>query len=311
MTSEVQTRAARAGATTSSPRRPAPRRRRLRVAGYGFVLPALVLYIVFAIIPAVQTLQYSLYEWNGISPSTWVGLDNYIEVFTDDRLRRTLVNALILVLFFSALPIAVGLLVAGIVAKIKSRWMTAARVLLFLPQIFPLVVVGIVWRWMYAEDGPLNEFLRLLGLEQITRAWLADFGFALIAVGFIGTWVMTGLCMLLFASGVQKIDTSLFEAARLDGAGPVQEFFAVTLPGLRGEIRVALTITIVAALASFDMVFTTTNGGPADRTLVPSLIIYRLAFTEHDIGLAAAVGACLSAMILAVVLIVNRITREE
>ncbi|MGM7667681.1 carbohydrate ABC transporter permease [Microbacterium sp. A93] len=311
MTSAVQTRAPRAGVTaTSSPRRRRPRRR-LRIAGYGFVLPALALYIIFAIIPAVQTLQYSLYDWNGISPSTWVGFENYVEVFADERLRRTLLNALILVAFFSILPIGIGLLVAGIVAKIKSRWMTAARVLLFLPQIFPLVVVGIVWRWMYADSGPLNELLRAVGLESITRAWLADFGFALVAVGLIGTWVMTGLCMLLFSSGVQKIDHSLYEAARLDGAGPVQEFFAVTLPGLRGEIRVALTITIVAALASFDLVFTTTNGGPADRTLVPSLVIYRLAFTEHDIGLASAVGACLSAMILAVVLIVNRITREE
>lgn len=292
--------------------RPLRRRgRRRRFIGYLFVLPAFAVYAIFAIAPAFQTGYWSLYSWNGISPSTWVGLKNYAEVFTDPLLRQSLANALILVIFFCALPLVIGLLIAGIVAQVRSRWMRAARTLLFLPQIFPLVVVGIVWRWMYDVDGPVNQMLRVFGLGHMAHPWLAQHESALVAVGFIGAWVMTGFCMLLFASGAQKIDRALFEAARIDGAGPIREFFAVTLPELRGEIRVALTVTLVAALASFDIVFVTTNGGPANSTLVPSLVLYRLAFTDHEIGVAAAVGTSLSVLILGLVLLINRLTREK
>jgi ABC-type sugar transport system permease subunit len=309
MSTEVRTRVQSGTAAPRWTRRNATRHRS-RLGGYVLVLPALAMYIAFAVFPAVQTVNLSLFHWNGVSQASWAGFDNFVDVATDPLLRGAIVNALILVAFFSVFPIALGLLISGIVAQIHSRLMGVYRMILFLPQIVPLVVVGIVWRWMYDDAGAVNQLLRAVGLGDISRSWLGDFRFALIAVGLIGSWVMTGLCMLLLVSGVQKIDRSLYEAAKLDGAGPVREFFAVTLPGLRGEIRVALTITIVAALASFDLVYVTTNGGPADRTLVPSLVIYRLAFTEHQIGLAAAVGTCLSALILVVVLTVNRLTRD-
>ncbi len=141
--------------------------------------------------------------------------------------------------------------------------LTAFRTIFFLPQVLPLVAVGITWRWLYSEDGIVNQGLSAIGLGGITRAWLGDYNLALIALGLIGTWVMSGLCMMLFLSGAQKLDPALFEAAVLDGAGPFRQFTAVTLPGLRSEITIALVITTIAALASFDLVFVTTNGGPA------------------------------------------------
>ena len=199
---------------------------------------------------------------------------------------------------------------AALLGRHRRRGMTVFRVLFFVPQIVPMVAVGITWRWLYTEDGAVNQILRAVGLGGVTRAWLGDFHLALPAVGLIGSWALTGLCLVLFLSGIQKIDGWLYEAARLDGAGAVREFFAVTLPALRGEIAVALTVTVVAALASFDIVFVTTNGSPGDTTTVPGLLVYRLAFTNGQVGLASALAVSLTVLIVAAVAVIQRLVRE-
>ena len=295
----------------SPSRVPARRRRRPRRAGYLYVLPALLFYVAFAIVPSAHTLYLSLFEWDGIRPATWAGLGNYRDVFATPQLRGAILHALVLVVFFSWVPVCLGLLLTALLARRRRRGMTVFRVIYFLPQVIPLVAVGITWRWMYGTDGLVNQALSAVGLGSVTQAWLGDFTWALPAVGVVGTWTMTGLCMVLLLSGAQKIDTSLYEAAQLDGAGAVREFFAVTLPALRGEIAVALTITTVAALASFDIVYVTSGGGPADRTTVPGLLVYRLAFNQGQIGAAAALATVLAATILVVVFLINRLTRED
>ena len=126
----------------------------------------------------------------------------------------------------------------------------------------------------------------------------------------IGAWVLFGLCMLLLLAGMTKIDPSLYEAARVDGAGPVREFFSITLPSLRQEIVVCLTVTVIAALASFDIVYIATQGGPGNRTLVPGLEIYYLAFFQREVGMASALAVALMVLVLAVVLPLQRINRE-
>jgi raffinose/stachyose/melibiose transport system permease protein len=141
------------------------------------------------------------------------------------------------------------------------------------------------------------------------RAWLGDYNLALIALGLIGTWVMSGLCMMLFLSGAQKIDTALYEAATLDGAGPFRTFRHVTLPGVREEVTIAGVITTIAALASFDLVFVTTNGGPAGQTNVPGLLVYRLAFNESRIGDASALAVVLTVLVVAIVTTIRRVAR--
>ncbi|MFC8828821.1 carbohydrate ABC transporter permease [Streptomyces sp. NPDC057137] len=285
--------------------------RRGTMRGYLYVLPALAVYVVFAVLPALHTAYLSLFDWDGITLGSWVGLDNYREVFRNPVLLRSLVNALTLVVFFSFAPIAIGLLTTALLARYRRPGMGIYRVLFMLPQIVPLVAVGVTWRWLYGDDGLVNETLRAVGLDGITRAWLGDFDTALIAVGLVGTWVLSGLCMMLFLSGVHKVDPTLYEAARLDGAGPVREFVSVTLPQLRGELAVALTVTMVAALASFDIVYVTTNGGPGEQTTVPGLLVYRLAFSDGDVGLASALGVVLSCLILGLVYVVNRLARYE
>ena len=187
--------------------------------------------------------------------------------------------------------------------------MAAYRLVFFVPYVLPMVATGIIWRWMYNQRGVVNQGLALVGLDRFTRAWLGDFDFALIAVGLIGSWTLSGFCMMLFIAGAQRIDDSLYDAARIDGAGAYWQFRAVTLPGLRREISVALVVTTIAALGTFDVVYVTTDGGPVNSTVVPSLLVYRLAFREQKIGEAAALSMILTVLIVAMVAGVRWLTQ--
>jgi raffinose/stachyose/melibiose transport system permease protein len=173
--------------------------------------------------------------------------------------------------------------------------------------VLPLVVVGVAWQWLYAPTGPIDSALNAIGLSGFARAWLGDFTWALRAVGLVGTWVTYGFAMVLFVAGVQKIPISLYDAARVDGAGPVREFFAVTLPGLRQELIVAFTLTTIAALRTFDVIYVMTQGGPGTSTTVPSLEIYERAFEYNQLGSAAAVSVALALIISVVTIVILRL----
>ncbi|HET8754415.1 MAG TPA: sugar ABC transporter permease [Solirubrobacteraceae bacterium] len=278
-----------------------------RLVGYLYLLPALVVFTAFVLVPIARAGWYSLYDWDGVTPATWVGLDNYADVVSDEDLRRAFLHALVMLFFYAALPVAIGLLLAGLIARARVRGLTLFRTVLFLPYVIAMVVVAVMWRMIYdPESGALNELLRAVGLGSLASSWLGDFNLALPAVGFVGTWVWFGLAMVLLTAGVQKIPQSLYDAARVDGAGMVREFFAVTLPALRGEIAVALTLTTIAALRNFDLIYITTKGGPGKATTVPAFQVYDRAFQTGQVGSAAAVGLTLTAIIFVISLGINR-----
>jgi raffinose/stachyose/melibiose transport system permease protein len=304
----------RDAAITAPPvdRRRAIRVRRLRQTGVALLLlaPAALAYAMFVLRPILSTIQYSFYDWNGISESAWVGLGNYGRILTDPELFGPILHAFELIVYFSLVPVSLGLVAAATIRSFAAaRVAVLARVVLFLPQVIPLVAAGIMWTWLMSTDGLVNQFLRLLGLGSLTRAWLGEFDTALPAVGLIGAWVSLGLCMVLLLAGMTKIDTALYEAARLDGAGPVREFFAITLPSVRQELGICLTVTVISALASFDIIYISTQGGPGNSTLVPGLEIYYLAFFEREVGQASALAVVLMLLVLAVVLPLQRVAR--
>ncbi|HEX5287828.1 MAG TPA: sugar ABC transporter permease [Streptosporangiaceae bacterium] len=293
------------------PRVPTGGARGARLAGWLFVLPALATYAIFVLWPIVMTIRYSFYSWDGILPPTWVGVENFKAVFTDSQLLGALWHAGELILFFSGIPVVLGLAVASVMRAVASRRISsAARAVLFLPQIVPLVAAGIAWSWMLSSSGVVNQILSAVGLHSLTRAWLGDFGTALPAVGLIGAWVLLGLCTVLLLTGMSKIDQTLYEAAQIDGAGPIREFFAITLPSLRNEIAVCVTVTMIAALSAFDIVFISTNGGPGDATMVPGLEIYQLAFFNREMGLASALAVVLMLLVLACILPVQLLSQR-
>ena len=279
---------------------------------YLYILPAFVLFAVFLGVPAVQTAQYSLFRWNGIGPSTWVGLQNYAELFTDSVLRSSFLHAGVLIFFYAVIPVVLALFLTAIISRgANLRGMSLFRTLLFLPQVVASVVVATTWVAIYSPDGLSNQLLRLVWLDSLTRAWLGDFDTALPAVGIVGSWLGIGLCLVLFLSGVANIQPELFEAARIDGAGPVGEFFSITLPALRGQIAVALTLTVVAALKTFDLVYITTRGGPGTSTTLPAFEAYNRAFNTAKVGSAAAVAILLTAIILIVTVLIQKIQPDE
>ena len=284
--------------------------RRQTVIGWLFVLPALVMYAVVVLQPLALTVQYSLYRWDGVGPATWVGLSNYATVLSEPKLVETLFNAFRLVLFYSFIPVTLGLVTASVIHRIANgRLGTVSRTVLFLPQVIPLVAAGIIWARLLSLTGLINQSLAAVGLGDLARAWLGDFDAALPAVGLIGVWVLLGFCTVLLLTGMTRIDTALFESARLDGAGWRQEFRAITLPSLRYEIGICLTVTVIAALAAFDIVYVTTGGGPGNATAVPGIQIYILAFLERQVGLASALAVVLVLLVLIVILPIQRLSR--
>lgn len=288
------------------------KKRKVEWKAYLYILPAFVLFAVFLGVPAVQTAQYSLFRWNGIGPSTWVGLQNYAELFTDSVLRSSFLHAGVLIFFYAVIPLVLALFLTSIISRgANLKGMSLFRTLLFLPQVVASVVVATTWVAIYSPDGLSNQLFRLVGLGSLTRAWLGDFDTALPAVGIVGSWLGIGLCLVLFLSGVANIQPELFEAARIDGAGPVGEFFSITLPALRGQIAVALTLTVVAALKTFDLVYITTRGGPGTSTTLPAFEAYNRAFNTGKVGSAAAVAILLTAIILIVTVLIQKIQPDE
>lgn len=278
-----------------------------RFVGLLYVLPALGFFAVFGIWPFVQTILISFTRWKGIGAQVPVGLDNYADVLRDEDLYMAFVRAGVLILFYAILPLCIGLLLAALLSRVRIRGLGTYRVLLFLPQVIAAVVIAIAWRWIYSANGIVNETLQLVGLGDLARSWLGDFDLALPAIGLVGTWLNAGLAMIFFVAGVQKIPLDLYDAARVDGAGPWAEFRAVTLPGLRNEIVVVLTITVIFALRNFDLIWVTTRGGPGDATTTPSVLLYELGFEARRLGTASAIAVLLTVLILAVTILIVRI----
>jgi raffinose/stachyose/melibiose transport system permease protein len=278
-----------------------------RWLGLLYVLPAAALFTAFVILPFGDGILLSFFNWDGVSPRRWAGLANYRALYHDPTVAQAFGHAGVLIIFYAVLPLFIGLFVASSLTRVVIRGGGTVRAVLFLPQVVAPVVVGVSWRWIFDQNGPVNSLLGAIGLGSVARAWLGDFGWALPAVGVIGTWVMLGLCMVLFMGGIQKIPLSLYDAARTDGAGAFREFMLVTVPGLRNEIAIAATLTVITALRAFDLIFVTTHGGPGDATLTPSFLIYTRAFLTGQVGLAAAIATALTAVVFLVALVVSRL----
>jgi raffinose/stachyose/melibiose transport system permease protein len=273
-----------------------------RFHGWLYILPGLLIYLVFIFYPILETIRTSFYKWDGFSSNrSFIGFDNYINLLNDSQFLKALLNNFIFIIFYTIIPIIIGLALASLLGRKPLPGMTFFRTGLFLPQILSMVVVGVTWRWMFNPAfGPLNMGLRALGLDSLTHSWLGDFKLALPSVGAIGTWVQYGFCMILFLAGMQRIPEDEYEAAELDGANGFKQLIHITLPNLRPELSVALVTTIIAAMRVFDLVYVTTRGGPGDSTLVTGFLVYRTAFQQNRIGFAAAVATVMMILILAI-----------
>jgi raffinose/stachyose/melibiose transport system permease protein len=274
---------------------------------YALILPGLLFYALFVIVPIIGTVALSFFRWDGLTTPVWVALDNFVDILGDKRAQAAFRVSFLFILFNCLLPVAIGLLLVASMTRTRIRGLSIFRLVYFLPYTLALAVVAIAWRWLFAVDGSVNAAIRATLGPDAVRPFLGDFFWALPALGTVGVWVNFGFVLVLLLAGAQHIPRDLYDQARVDGAGPVREFLAVTLPGLRYELTVALTVTLIFSLRMFDLPLMTTQGGPGYATTTPSLMMYRDVFGDGLVGTGSAIAVLLTIVIFIGVLAVNRV----
>lgn len=270
----------------------------------------LLVYVAFIVYPLIRVVGLSFWHWDGLGAAEWAGFDNYVAIVEDERLRAAFLHALVLIVFYAIIPLAIGLPLASLLVRSKVPGQSFFRTVVFLPQVIAMVVLAIAWREIYRPNGALNTFLGWFGIDT-NRSWLGDFDTALIAVGFIGTWVSTGLVVVLLMSGIANIDETYYEAGAIDGLNAIGKFRHITLPNVKPEILVSLTLTTINALKTFDLVYMTTSGGPGTSTTVPSFEVYYRAFRVGEVGTAASLAVILTIVIFLINVTINLVGERE
>ncbi|MFJ1648648.1 carbohydrate ABC transporter permease [Streptomyces sp. NPDC088258] len=297
--------------------RPLPRRDRVAEAlwGYAFIAPVGLGLAVFYLWPVVQTGYFSLTEWGAFGGHTWTGLDNYRRLLSDPEVGTSLVNTLTYtVLGLLAIPLAI--VFAALLNREGLRGVGVYRTLFFLPVVTMPVAVAMVWRWLYNGDyGLINHALSLFGVDGPN--WIADPDTALYALVLVGIWSSVGYNLIIFLAGMQAIPREYYDAAAIDGAGPVRQFFRITLPLLSPTAFFVSVISVIGSLQLFDLVYVLAGSGQSARAnpAFPRLqtvvqLFYDRAFVTNDRGYAAAIVMVLLAIIVALTALQFRLQKR-
>jgi raffinose/stachyose/melibiose transport system permease protein len=290
-----------------------------RHAGYGvYLIPGVLASLAVIVVPLVMTVGISFTRWSGIGSPEWIGFDNYTRLFHDANFWASFGHILLLIVAMAVLPTLLGLVLAAVlfdyIAKVYgARWASVFRSGLYLPQVLPVAVTGIVWGWiLHPSYGALNRILDTVGLSSLTRNWLGDPKYALYSVMAVMIWFQLGYPVVMFMSGLQRIDPELYEAADLDGAGWWQRFRRITVYLIRPEFYVVLVTTTIAALKIFGQIFVLTRGGPSNATLVPSYFAYKNFFEKAQVGYGSAISTVLTVLIVVLAFVFLRLqTRDQ
>lgn len=290
---------------TSSDR---PRRKRAisvsrKVAPYLWLLPALLLYGIFKIYPMISGIGLALLKWDGIDDPVFIGLRNFQRMFSDDQLGMVLLHNVQYAIGTVSGKIIISLLLAVLLSQ-ELRGRGAYRTALFMPVVMSFVVVALIWTWMYDyQFGLVNNLLRAVGLGVLVQDWLGNPHLALWSEIVVDIWKWYGFHMVIFLAGLQTIPIELYEAARVDGATRVQQFFRITVPLLQPVMLINVMVSLAGALNAFDIPYLMTEGGPDNATNVIGLHIYLQAFKFNELGYGAALSYALFALVSIVVLI--------
>lgn len=285
-------------------------RQREWIAGYLFVAPDALGLLIFVGAPMLLSLSLGFFSVSGFGAYSFVGLANYRRMLADPLFWQSLrVTALYIVMLVPALY-ASGLGLALLI-QADTRFNGFVRTLLFMPQTVSLVVVALVWQVLLIDKiGVLNRFTSMVGLGSFS--WLGDPHFALIAVVVVSVWFLMGFYMLIFLGGLQDIPKEYYEAAKIDGAGPIASFYLITLPLLRPTsffVLLVSTVTAVCGSQTFDLVYVMTRGGPANTTSLAIFYVYQQAFLFNEYGYAAAMASVLVVALMLITVLMFMLTR--
>jgi len=287
-------------------RRPGPRTRARWLTIALFVLPALVLYAIFVLLPIVQAMQYSLYKWNGLTPLTdFVGLQNYVTAFGNKAFQTSIGNNVLVVVLSLFIQIPFSLTLAVLLNR-RFRGRAILRLLFFLPYVLSEAVTGIVFTLMLQPDSVLDTSLKTVGLEGLIQDWLGDSTLVMVTLFVIISWKYFGFHMIIMLAGLQGIPKELEEAALIDGADRRQSFRYVTLPLLGPTIRVSVFLSIIGALQLFDVVWVMTAGGPVNASSTMAIAMFKAGFRSNQFGYGSALAVILFLFCLVVALLYQR-----
>jgi raffinose/stachyose/melibiose transport system permease protein len=278
-----------------------------------FLLPGLVLCVFVVGVPLLMTIGTSFTEWSGVGSPRWTGLANYERLMRDDNFWKSFQNIVLMIVAMAVVPTLLGLFLAAVLfdyvaPRLGARTARALRSGLYLPQVLPLAVTGIVWGWiLHPSYGALNIILDKIGLGALGRNWLGDDRYALYTVMAVMLWVQIGYPVVMFMAGLQRVDPELYEAASLDGAGWWQRFTRIAVHQIRPEIAVVLITTTIAALKVFAQIFVLTRGGPGNATLVPSYFAYQNYFERANVGYGSAMSTVLTVLIVLLTFVFIRV----
>jgi|SRR5574344_230159 raffinose/stachyose/melibiose transport system permease protein len=257
-----------------------------------FVLPALIFFLLIVFIPIFMSVYYSFLDWDGIGVGKFVGLKNYIYLFTNKNsiFWKAAKNSFLYALVSLFIQLPISLIIALILAwGVKHE--NFYRSIYFIPVIISSVVIGQLWMKIYNTDyGLLNALLRAVGLENKCHMWLGDKKYVLGATFVPMLWQYVGYHMLLMYGAIKGISPEIFEAAKIDGSGPVRTSFRITIPLIKPMIRVCMIFSLIGSLKIFDLVFILTNGGPAGASEVPATLMYKTIFLRNKYGQGSAIA---------------------
>ena len=292
-------------------RRPASAKRRNDLFWAAvFIAPTLLGLLVFYLWPVVRTLLISFTETGPFGGSQWVGLDNYAKLFGDARLWETLLNTLKFTVV-ALLGIPIALVVAALLSTEGLRGVKVYRVLYFLPVVTMPAAVGLIWRTLYNGDvGVINAMLHVVGIQGTN--WLSNPDTALYAIAAVGIWLGLGTQVVIFLAAIQGVPKELYEAAALDGAGRVRQFWSITLPTISPSVFFISVLAVIGALQTFDLIFVmsgpTNPAYPQTETIVAQF--YQRGFVENQQGYAAAIALVILVVIVAVTALQFRLQKK-
>jgi len=274
-----------------------------RITGFITIglVPALVLYLLFVIVPIFWSAYYGFFDWKGIGAAKFIGLANYAEVIKDPIFWKAFKNNMLVVVasVFGQVPIAMILALLLMRSTLFQRMIRAS---VFMPMVLSSVVVGIIWGYIYhPQIGILNFMLDGIGLDSWKKAWLSDPKISMYALMVPIIWNYIGPYMIMFIAALQNISPEVEDASKLDGVGPVRKLFAITLPMIWDTVKVAIVLCISGSLKAFDLIYVMTGGGPAHSTELLASYMYNSTFNVYRFGFGSAISTAI--IILSLILI--------
>ncbi|MCC3355342.1 carbohydrate ABC transporter permease [Bacillus sp. REN16] len=272
-------------------------KKRNRLVGYSFLLPNILGFLAFIFLPVIASFLMSFTSWNGFGKIEFIGLENYVRLIGDTDFKISLVNTVLFTLISVPVTLFLSILIAVAINK-GMRFVKVFRTAVFLPYVTSTIAVAAVWQLIFNPTaGPVNGFLSNLGIENLP-GWFASPDWALVSVSIVYIWHSVGYYMIIFLAGLQGISDDVYEAANIDGAGPITKFFKITLPMLSPIMFFTSIIAIINSFKVFDFIYALTGGGPGRSTQVLVYDIYTTAFKEYEYGYASAMAYVLFILIL-------------